>query len=581
MENQESDFKDYFKIFKRRIKFFIIPFILITLMAVLLAVLLPSVYSSSATILIEEQVIPSDLVRSTVTTYADQRIQVISQRIMTRANLSDIIKKYNLYAEDLKNDTLEMVLEKMRERIEVNPISAEVVNAQSGGKPSQTTIAFTLSFEDESAIVAQKVANELSTIFLKENIKSRTLSAENATLFLSEATKRLKDQIQKLQKKLASFKQENLNSLPEMTQFNQQEITALNSRLLNLDSEERSLQERYFYLQGQLAQIDPNAMATNAAGSRIFDSRDRLKVLESEYPSLVATYSSQHPDVLAAKREIASLKAQIGENVDLNDLNAELSEKKAELASLLKRYSEKHPDILALNKQIKTIQASMYEAKKMDAVQSLVQPDNPAYITMISQLESVSTELKSVKYTRGRMEKKIAQLTALIRKAPLVEKDYIDMLQELDNTNMRYRDISARGMEAEISQHLEIERKGERFTLIDPPQQPLKPVSPNRPAILFLGFVLAIGAGIALVAVKEAMGGAVYNENTIASILGVSPLVSIPYLENMQEFNKTKQNKRMMYISIVIVTAVLITLFHFVIMPLDVFWYRLLRVVNL
>lgn len=95
MENQESDFKDYFKIFKRRIKFFVIPFLLISLIAVLLAVLLPSVYRSSATILIEEQVIPSDLVRSTVTTYADQRIQVISQRIMTRANLSGIIKKYN------------------------------------------------------------------------------------------------------------------------------------------------------------------------------------------------------------------------------------------------------------------------------------------------------------------------------------------------------------------------------------------------------------------------------------------------------------------------------------------------------
>ena len=129
MENQESGFKDYFKIFKRRIKFFIIPTIVVTLMAVLLAVLLPSVYRSSATILIEEQVIPSDLVRSTVTTFADQRIQVISQRIMTRSNLSDIIKKYNLYTDDLKDKTLEIILEKMRERIVVDTISADVVSS--------------------------------------------------------------------------------------------------------------------------------------------------------------------------------------------------------------------------------------------------------------------------------------------------------------------------------------------------------------------------------------------------------------------------------------------------------------------
>ncbi len=580
MENQESDFKDYFKIFKRRINFFIIPFIAITIMAVLLAVLLPSVYRSSATILIEEQVIPSDLVRSTVTTFADQRIQIISQRIMTRSNLSNIIKKYNLYADDLKNETLEIILEKMRERIIVDTISADVVNPRTGGKPSQTTIAFTLSFEDESPVVAKNVANELATIFLKENIKSRTLSAQNATLFLSEAAKRLKSDIHKVQKKLASFKQKNLNSLPEMTQINQQEIIALNSRLLNLDSEERSLQERYYYLQGQLAQIDPNAMATNAAGNRIFDAKDRLKVLKSQHPSLLAMYSDQHPDVLAATREIASLKSQIGENVDLNDLNAELSEKKAEYASLLKKYSEKHPDILALNKQVKLIQVAMLDAKKMNAITSQVQPDNPAYITMLSQLESVNTTLKSVKYTRARMAKKIDKLKSLIRKAPLVEKEYIDMLQELDNTNMRYRDISARGMEAEISQHLEIERKGERFTLIDPPQEPLTPVSPNRPAILFLGFILAIGAGIALVAVKEAMGSSIYNEAAIAGILGVAPLANIPYLENRQEFNDVKRNRNIALISLAVVIIVLITIFHFVFMPLDVFWYRLLRVIN-
>lgn len=83
MENQAPDIKDYLKIIKRRYKFLVVPFVLISLFSILLSVLLPPVYRSIATILIEEQEIPSDLVRSTVTTFADQRIQVISQRIMT------------------------------------------------------------------------------------------------------------------------------------------------------------------------------------------------------------------------------------------------------------------------------------------------------------------------------------------------------------------------------------------------------------------------------------------------------------------------------------------------------------------
>ncbi len=580
MENQETDFKDYIKILRRRSKSFIIPFALIALLSVLFAVLLPSVYSSSATILIEEQVIPTDLVRSTVTTYADQRIQIISQRIMTRANLTDIIKKYDLYAQQRKNESLEIILEEMRERIVVDTISADVVDQRRGGQPTQATIAFTLSFEDESPVIAKKVANELSTIFLKENIKSRTLSAENATLFLSEATKRLKDKMQVIQDKLATFKEKNLNSLPEITQFNQQEITALNSRLLNLDAQERSLHERHFYLQGQLAQIDPNALAMNAAGNRVFDIKDRLQILESEYPSLLATYSASHPDVVSTKREIQSLKKQIGESVDLNNLNAELTEKEADLASMLKKYSNEHPDVLAIEKQISQLKKTLLDAEESIIISSVIEPDNPAYITMLSQVEAVKTELKSVGYTRGKMLKKIKELKQAIRRAPLVEKEYIDMVQELDNTNLRYREVSARGMEAEISQHLEVERKGERFTLIDPPQEPLEPVSPNRPAILFLGLVLALAAGIATVFTKEAMDTTIYNENTVASILGIAPLVSIPYLENETEHDQAIRKRWITFISLLIVMISLMTLFHFIVMPLDVFWYKLLRVLD-
>lgn len=271
----------------------------------------------------------------------------------------------------------------------------------------------------------------------------------------------------------------------------------------------------------------------------------------------------------------------MGGNTDLNNLNAELSEKKSAYAALVKKYSDAHPDVLALKKQIETIQAAMFAAKNEDERITLVEPDNPAYITMKSQLESVTTELKSVKYTRDKMRKKIAELTELIRKAPLVEKEYMDMLQELDNTNMRYRDVSAREMEADISQHLEVERKGERFTLIDPPQEPLEPVSPNRPAILFLGLILAIGAGVGLVAVKEAMGVSIYNEAAIAGILGTTPLANIPYLENLHEFEVAKRNRNIGFISVAVIGVFLVGVFHFAFMPLDVFWYKLLRVVNL
>jgi uncharacterized protein involved in exopolysaccharide biosynthesis len=578
VENQAPDIKDYLKVIKRRTKFLVIPFIVISILSIVLSVVLPPVYRSTATILIEEQEIPSDLVRSTVTSFADQRIQVISQRIMTRPNLMEIIKKFDLYAKELKSKAEERILEKMRKSIKVESISADVVGKT--GSATKATIAFTLTFDDKSPAISQKVANELTSLFLKENIKSRTESAENATLFLSEESRRLKDKIQQIQADLAVFKEKNLSQLPQISQLNQQELTSLTGQLLSMDSQERSLQEREFYLEGQLAQIDPNALATNATGSRVFDMKDRLKVLESEYPSLQASYSATHPDVVKVKREIDSLKKQIGGNVDLNKMNAELTSKKAELASLSKQYSEKHPDVVKLQKQITTLQQSMITAKNTESTNTLVEPDNPAYITLKAQLEGIHAESKSLAFTRSHLTQKIEDLRKSLRQAPLVEKEYTDLIQELDNSNLRYREVSAREMEAQISQQLEVQRKGERFTLIDPPQEPLEPISPNRIAILFLGLVFALASGFGSVFLVEMIGSTINNGKTIAAILGVPPLASIPYLESKEESESFTKQNRIILIGTLITITVAVIGFHFVVMPLDVFWYKLLRVLG-
>ena len=578
MENQTIDIKDYINIVKRRSKFLLIPFVVISILSIVLSVVLPSVYRSIATILIEEQEIPSDLVHSTVTTFADQRIQVISQRIMTRTNLVDIIQKFDLYAKERKSKSEELILDKMRKKIVIEPISADVVT--KSGLAAKATIAFTLSFDDKTPALAQKVANELTSLFLKENIKSRTESAQNATLFLSEESRRLRDKINETQTQLATFKEKNLNQLPQISQLNQQELTALSSQLLNLDSQERSLHERQFYLEGELAQIDPNAMATNATGNRVFDMKDQLKVLESAYPSLQSKYSANHPDLLKAKREIDSLRKETGSNTDLNKVNAELTTKKAELALLLKQYSGKHPDVLRLQKQITALQHSMTTVNETESTNTSILPDNPAYITLKAQLQSIQAEVGSLAYTRNQLAKKAEELRISLRQAPLVEKEYTDLIQELDNTNLRYREVSAREMEAEISEQLEVERKGERFTLIDPPQEPLEPISPNRGAILFLGFVFAAAGGFGSVFLAEMLGSTINNEKTIASILGVLPLSSIPYLESKEESEAAAKRRLILLIGTLITIVLAIIGFNFLVMPLDVFWYKLLRVIG-
>src|SRR5580704_1875236 len=111
------------------------------LLTMLLTLLLPPTYRATGTILIEQQEIPQELVRSVITSFADQRVQVISQRVMTSQNLLSLIERYNLYPDIREKQPREVLLAKMRKDIGMHMISADVIDPRSG-RPTQATIAF-------------------------------------------------------------------------------------------------------------------------------------------------------------------------------------------------------------------------------------------------------------------------------------------------------------------------------------------------------------------------------------------------------------------------------------------------------
>ena len=154
MTNIESyDASYYWGIFKKRKKFFIIPTLVVLVGAILVARLLPSVYQSSSTILIEEQQIPPEFVRSTVTGFADQRIQSLTQQILSRVRLWEIIQQFNLYSELREKLTREEIIEKMRENIKLDTISAEVAGQKGGRRTAgQTGVTIALPFLIEAKV---------------------------------------------------------------------------------------------------------------------------------------------------------------------------------------------------------------------------------------------------------------------------------------------------------------------------------------------------------------------------------------------------------------------------------------------
>lgn len=568
MDENIKDLGDYLNAFKRRRSAIAATFLVIFTLGVIIALVWPPTYKSSSTILIEEQEVPTNLVQSTVTSYATQRIQTISQRVMTRANLMDLIEKYGLYTDDLKTKTTEEVLAAMRDDIGVDMISADVIDPRSG-RPMPATIAFELSFKGENPEKVQKVATELTNLYLNENIKERTTKAAETLAFMNDEAERLNNKIAKLESELSAFKEKHLQALPEQSQLNTQLMERTERQIDDVNNQIRSLEDRKFYLQGQLGQLEPhgNDVEMNPAA--------RLKALRTQYYSLSARYSPEHPDVIRLKREIESLEKETGLGPDKASLLKERDRLQTELASLKEKYSEEHPDIVKLQKSLDNINAQI--AKAPDTPPEARAPDNPAYVTLQSQLESTLNEIKSQQTKKEQLQAKLDEYEKRISAAPEVEREYRAMQRELQNATAKYQDISAKQMHAQVAQQLESESKGERFTLIDPAALPEEPVSPNRPAIIFLSFVLALGSGFGLAAVAESMDHAIRGAKGVANTLQVMPLAAIPYQFTDNETRKRSNRKWKVLGASAVAILVAVLLVHFFMSPLDVLWFRVLR----
>lgn len=577
LPEEQKDFREYVAFAARRRWPMIFTAIFIIAVSVAVALLLPPAYRSTATILIEEQEIPSDLVRTTISSFADQRIQVISQQVMTRSTLMQIVEKYDLYPVRRKRETTEEILERMRKDIKLDLVTADVADRR-GGARSNAAIAFTLSYDSENPEKAQKVANELVTLYLNENLKNRQQQAKETSSFLAEEAERMSAHISEIEARLAQFKRQNMGRLPELAQLNLQIRDRTEAELSDVVRQLQSVEERRFYLDAQLAQIKPNSPMISLTGERILGPEDRLRTLQAQYASMTGIYAAEHPDMVRVRGEMEALKRETGKADDPQEKFKRLEKLRTELAALRKRYADDHPDVVKLARSVDALEQSIASepaAGKEAAAE--MKPENPAYISMQAQLDALNSEEKSLRTKRVELQAKRDQYEKRLEQTPQTEREYLDLNRDHENSVVRYREIKAKQMEAEVAQQLEKDAKAERFSLIDPPQFPEKPRSPNRPAILLIGVVAALGGGVGYGGVLEGLDGSVKNPKQLTRALQVPLLSVIPFMENDRERIRRKRRWLLIWTTGVVGTLLLLVAVHFLVMPLEVLWYSILR----
>ena len=574
-ERNELDLSELPGILRRRFWYLIVPAVVIATIAVAAALLWPSTYRSTATILIEQQQIPQDLVRTTVTSFADQRVQMISQRVMTTANLSRVIEQYGLYQEERQRQPMSAVVQRMRDRIHLEMVSADVVDPRSG-RPQQANIAFSLAYDSPSPELAQRITDELVSLFLEENLRTRREAAREATVFLSAEAQRLAEQIADLEARVARFKEEHGESMPEMQQVNLQFLRRTEEQIARTELETRLVEDRIVMLESELART--SRFGDDIEGTRgVLTPRERLVQLELRYVELSTQMTDRHPEVVRLEREINALRQQTG-GLNRGEIEGMLRTARANLNERRGRLHESHPEVLEATRAVAALEQQLESAERTGGAGTVsMLSENPAFHRVDAQLRTARSELQHLREKRGTLERELSDYEARIRGAPMVEREYRALTRDYEHALAQYREVRSKQMEADVAQSLEEERKSERFVLIEPAMLPLEPIKPNRLVLVFVGFVLAVGGGAGTVFLREITDQGIYGSRGVAAITGAMPLAVVPYIATAEELTRRRIKRAFAVLAILALLGAAAAYVHTQVRPLDVAAYQLLQ----
>lgn len=503
---------------------------LIILAAVVLAFRLPPVYLSQSTILIEQPAIPEDIVPSIIRRYVDEQIQIVAQRVYMPESVMDMVDKFDLYREERRSEDQSATVARFIESTYLENLTAEVTDSR--GRTADSTFAFIVGFHHSDPDVTQKVAAEIAQRFLDENVKSRTERAATTTNFLVQEAERLADEISAMETRLADFKEQYGDALPSQVNLNSDLLNRTDAELARTNQELRELRAQLQIIQSEMTTLDPYATIFSETGEPVFSAEQRLSELRQEYLQLSSRYGPEHPDVVRTKREIEAIVGSGNLASALGDAAQQRAVLEAELERLLDRYSDEHPDVIRVRKALDALPP---EGAPGAETVSRPPPNNPAYLAAQARMQSIQSGLAAAEERRRELASRRVRLERALTMAPRVEQEWLQLNRGYESARAEYEEIKRRSTGARLAENLEVQNKGERFTLLQHAGLPVDPVEPNRPAIIFLGIVLALGAGVGLAALIDALDTSIRSPQDLQKALAVKPLVVIPYVRTMRD----------------------------------------------
>jgi polysaccharide chain length determinant protein (PEP-CTERM system associated) len=488
--SQKLDPQQILRLIIRKRWFLLIPFCLSVLAGIVYSVKVPRIYTAETLILVEPQRVPDDYVRSVVAGDVESRVSTIQQQILSRTNLSRIIKDFRLFhTPDGSKLYLEEKISSLRERI-----SVEVTRSNRRADAD----SFTISFKDANPEIAMKVTNAIATSFIDENLKVREEQAVGTSNFLAGELESMRARLEVLEEQLKNFRKENMGELPEQ----------LESNLRILDRLQEQLSERQLNLR---------------------EERNNLQAIQAEVFSLTSG---------GGAGSVAALKTQMAN---------EIAQHREALDALQAKYTQEHPDVMRL-KQLIADKEREYASLDESSDKVIPAPANPTAPNNLAELRLRERTVKqSVIALQGEVEdlqKQMADYEARVENTPKREQELLSLKRDYENMQALYNSLLNRRLEAELAANMERKQKGEQFRIVDPASLPQKPSDPNMKKMFVLFVFAGLGIGGGLIFLQQMTDNSIASLEEIESMSQLKVIATIPPILNQQDERAVKWNWR-------------------------------------
>lgn len=503
-----SELKYYFSIFLRRLHYFLVVSVVVSAVAGIAAFTLPPAYESQTRLLLEGPQIPSELASSTVMVGLIEQIEIIEQRLMTRANMLDVARSQAVF-EDIQKMTADEVVGAMRART--------IIVKPRGRNP---TPIMNISFEARSPQIAAGVLNQYLTLIERQNAEFRTSRAGNTLEFFEQEVERLGQDLDAQSARILEFKTANSGALPE----------SLDYRL----DQQATLQE-------QVRQIDRDITSLRNQRTRLVEIFEATGQLTQEQAA---------PHLSPDEQRLQELQSQLDEALSI--------------------YSETNPRVKMLQARVEQVKERIAAAPGPSPETETETPERRAGSTTLDlQLSEIDARISMLQEQRAETEERLSALSESLANTPANTVALEELTRAYNNIEQQYNLAVDRLAKASTGERIESLSRGGRISIIEPPAVPNAPTKPNRILIAGGGTMFGIGAGIALIVLIELLNRTARRPEDIVKRIGVRPLATLPYMRSRSEIFWKRLIKLTIYLAILVGLPIAVYAIHLYYLPLD------------